>query len=162
MDWLFHILFGLLISNQHFSLFWLLFGSILPDFCFVASFLMACGFSKSRISAELVEEKKVRRLFVHKLGYVLHGLPCALVCLSGAILISGALQSLFVGLLSHQILDFCTHKERPNPMLYPFTSRRIQIGIVGWSVKKKCLYTVGLLILLCLLLIKKLTFGFIF
>jgi hypothetical protein len=130
MDWLFHIL----IASSICPSLGFIIGNIFPDIFFVISFLQLGSYQK--IQAELEHERKVQTFFMHKIGYVFHGLPAFVLVLFSSIIATGAMQLFMIGIALHQFIDFLTHKKHPNPLLYPFTSKRYPVGIIHWSLKK--------------------------
>lgn len=162
MDWWFHWLFALLLSPGTLDLPWFLVGSFVLDVFFIFSFIQVAGLKPRSLKNMLSFDKRASKTIFHKIGFFGHSIFALFIFLALSFSSNLAVKSLCYGLILHQLIDFAVHKKQPNPIFYPFSSKRYPMGFMTWELSNKVLVLRALQILSVLFLLKYFLFGFIF
>lgn len=155
-------MFALLFYNGSLDLKWFLVGNVVLDVFFILSFVSVAGFKPRSLRSMLTFGNKAVQTPFHKIGFVLHSVFALFIFLALCFVPNIALKSLFSGIVLHLIIDFATHKNEPNPIFYPFSTRKVKTGFMTWNLSNWNVVRPTLQVLSILFLVKYLVFGFIF
>lgn len=161
MDWLFHILFGLVFYNSSLNLTWFLVGNVVLDVFFIFSFLQVAGFRPRSLNSMRTFDEQAEQTFFHKIGWFGHGFPAMILYIALSFFVNIQIKSLLFGMILHQLVDLCTHKNEPKPLWLPFSSKKNEIGFMTSDARNMKIFVPSIIFTIILLVLKYGIFGFI-
>ena len=167
MDWLSHILWGLLFSGSAVHVPALIIGSFVSDvFFFTQSlfFFFTHPSSQPLIRRFITAYDLVERdAPLQRIGEIVHSIPFFILVLIGVFFIGSPMGwSFMLGFSVHTVLDLLTHKDDRYQLWYPFSKTRYQRGFINWDITRPKLLLVNFGLLILLFLVKKFVLGFFF
>ncbi|HVY01230.1 MAG TPA: zinc dependent phospholipase C family protein [Candidatus Nanoarchaeia archaeon] len=161
MNWLIHILVGLLFYNGKLDLTWFLIGNIFLDFFFIFSFLKVAGFKPRTLKGMLKFESKAIQTWFHQIGWFAHGFPAVILFGILSFFVGFKAKSFLLGLIAHDLVDFITHKDEPKPLWLPFSKKYNNIGLFNGAMTNPKAVVFTVIVLLVLLFLKYKIYGFV-
>lgn len=157
MDWLSHILYGLLFSSEFVRTSALVLGSFVPDVFFFTNSIIYFRHKRGALGKRLLQAYDYlgRGTKLQAIGEAIHSIPFfALLIIAAFIYNNIWFWSFTLGCTVHFTLDLFTHKDDKYPLLFPFSKRRYHRGFWNWRINDVRLLIINFIILGILYAIK--------